>query len=373
MRQTALLFAATLALVATPAACPCSIFTLVRDGRVLMGNNEDYVQPGVIWFVPGKKGRYGRVNVGFDVEFAQGGMNEAGLAFDGTALAPVPWQPDPGKPTPDNLVDVIMNECATVAQAIEYFQRNNCRHLANGQLMFADASGDAAVVSWLPEIGLSVVRIEGDPLIVTNDRLEASGYRCQRYVRAEQILAETDDASIDTAVAVLDAVHQHGPGAFTTYSTVYDLKARRLYLYNLANFEEAVEFDLKEKLAKGTKVHLMKTLFEHSPALDDIKRREQRVSYDTRISLDPATLDAFTGTYSPVEAPDVRFKVERAGDELRVINPGQPDAYLFPESETSFRIEPDRGTVSFDVDDSGYVTGLTLHKARDLVAVRADP
>lgn len=55
----------------------CSMFTLVRDGVVLMGNNEDFVEPGYVWFVPPVEGRLGRVNFGFKGDrFAQGSMNE---------------------------------------------------------------------------------------------------------------------------------------------------------------------------------------------------------------------------------------------------------------------------------------------------------
>ena len=58
---------------------------------------------------------------------------------------------------------------------------------------------------------------------------------------------------------------------------------------------------------------------------------------------------------------------------LRVKNPGQPDATLYPETETTFRIAPDRGTVSFRVSAEGIVEGLTLHKGRDVYAARVAP
>lgn len=369
-----LLMVLTLTFALHSAAFACSFFTLTGDGVVLFGNNEDFVKPGYVWFVPGKKGRYGRVNFGFDDYFAQGSMNEKGLCFDGAALAPVAWKEVPGKDSPTNLVDKIMNECATVDEAIAYFERYNCRFLANSQLMFADATGASAVVAWLPESGLSVVRKSGPYQIVTNNRLEASGYRCARFVKAERILAERGDASLETVVAALDAVHQRGPHGFTTYSTVYDLKNKKVYVYNLANFETAYAFDLVEELKqRGRKRLALADLFPNGPDIASVRDAEPRTRWNTGIDLDDGQVARFEGVYQPVNAPDVTVRVERDGaGGLRVVHPGQGDATLYPESETKFRIAPDRGQVTFHVAPDGAVTGLTLHKQTDVYAKRVD-
>jgi hypothetical protein len=372
MKILRILLVASFAMSHSVTSEACSIFTVVRDGQVLMGNNEDYILPGVVWFVPATEGILGRVNVGFDTDFAQGSMNEKGLSFDGAALQPIAWEPDPDKETPPNLIEKIMNECATVAEAIEYFQKYNCPFMKNSQLMFADATGDSAVISWLPEKGLSVVRIDGDHQVVTNNRLEASGYRCQRFVKAEQTLAERKDASLETMTAVMESVHNRGPAAFTSYSTVYDLKNKKMFIYNLANFEEVVELDVLAELAKGSKKYPMRKLFDNSPKLKDIKKGAQRSKWETRITLDSTTLDRYVGSYAPDEAPDIRLRVERENNELRVINPGQPAAHLFPETETQFRVKPDRGQVSFHLDADGTVTGFTLHKQNDQHAKRVN-
>ena len=168
----------------------------------------------------------------------------------------------------------------------------------------------------------------------------------------------------------MKSIHQRGPDAFTSYSTVYDLKNKKLYIYNLANYNEMITFDLIQELEKGPKLYKMKSLFKNSPPLGEIKKSEQRIDFGTRVLLDFATLDTFVGTYSPVEAVDTQFRIERTGLELQVINPGQPDAFLFPETPTVFRLYPNNGQVSFEVDKNGVVQGLTLHKARDFKAIR---
>lgn len=343
--------------------------TLRDRDTVLMGNNEDWKEPGVIWFVPGKRGRYGRVNVGFRDDFAQGGMNEKGLSFDAAALQRVPWSEDPKKKTPRNLLEKIMNECATVAEAVEYFETYNSRHLAAAQFLFADATGDSAIIAWDAETGLVVDRIEGAHQVITNTRLKNTEYRCHRFTRAERVLESRSEVSVAAVAAALEAVRQWGE-AFTSYSTVYDLKAKTVHVFNLGHFGESVVFDLKAELAKQPATYELKDLFRHSPDLAEIRAKPQRQDFGTRVSLSDKVLNRYAGVYSPEDAPDVRIIVRRDGEGLRVETPGQPDARLFPESEVSFRLIPDRGQVTFHVAPDGSVEGLTLHKQRDMKAKR---
>lgn len=366
-----------LAVLTTPAVA-CTIFAVSRDGVVLMGNSEDFTKRGAVWFVPGGEGRFGRVNVGFHSlfgkreDFAQGSMNERGLAFDAAVVVKVPWEADPNKETPDNLLEKIMNECSTVAEAVEYFERYNCEYLASSQFLLADAGGASAVVTWLPEKGLSVVQREqnADSLVATNTRLEPSGYRCQRWVRAMNELQTDGRSAFEAAREALHGIHQHGPAAFTSYSCIYDLKNRRLFLYNLANFDEVVELDLMAELQKGSPSYLMKKLFQHSPPLKELKSKPQRMEYATRVKVSRDDLVRLEGQYRPDIAPQITVRVEAVDGGLQVHNPGQPPAALFPESSTVFRLAPDRGQVRFHLASDGRVTGLTLHKGRDVHASR---
>ena len=353
----------------------CTIFVIVHKGRVYFCNNEDFTKPGYIWVTPATQGKFGRINFGFSDGFAQGSMNEMGLAFDSTALAKIPWKADPNKETPHNLIEQIMNECQTVKQVIEYFDKYNCQHLEAGQFMFADANGDAAVISSLPDSGVSITRISSEWLISTNTRLEASGYRCPRFVKVQQTLTQSNSFEIRDLASVLDAVHQRGPGGFTSYSNIFDLKAGKIYLYNLANYDEPVELNLREELARNqTAPRPMSDLFKRSATLDEIRAGEQRTQFDTRISMSDVELDKFVGTYHPEDQPEVKICVTRGKGVLCVDCLGQPTAELFPESERGFRIATDRGQVSFLIEDgnSQKITGLILHKSRDLKALRSD-
>lgn len=350
-------------------AAACAMFTIVNDDVVLMGNNEDYIKTGYIWFVPGTKKRYGRVNVGFSDKFAQGSMNEKGLSFDCASLPKVPYTPDPKKETPKNLLEKIMDECATVDEAIEYFKRFNCPHLAGGQFMFADKTGASAVVTWDPADRISIVRRNTPYQLITNERLEFSGFRSQRFVLADRMLANVAEPSVDLARDVLKRIHQRGAGAFTSYSTVYDLKAGKVHVFNLANFEESVTIDLTAELAKGKHELPMEALFEHSPTLASI-RDDEPVKYETRIDLSESQLQRFVGDYvyeSDGKEFPMSIAVQNAGLELSGV--GQKAAVMYPESETLFRIF-DGSQVSFETDPNGEVLAMVLHRNGDHRAPR---
>ena len=356
----------------------CTIFCFVYNGQVLMGNNEDFVKRGAVWFVPGTKDRFARVNFGFHnsrgvhESLAQGSMNEKGLAFDAAVTPPSTWVADPNKEKMKNLPDVIMDHCSSVEEVVAYFEKYNCPYLGSCQFMFADSSGASVVVAWMPKTGLSITHKTGAMQVITNSRLEESAYRCQRWVTVSRELNSNHRDGIAAARSALQATHQHGPHAFTSYSCIYDLKNCKVHLYNLTNYDEVVTLDLADEIAKGTDGYLMKNIFSDSPKLSELKAKLQRVDYATKIRLSPEKLAQFAGLYAPESAPDVRVQIEATETGLTLSTPGQSSSELFPESDNVFRIAPDRGQLTFDISASGEVTGLTLNKRIDQKARRVD-
>jgi hypothetical protein len=357
-----------LALVAAllaPATLACSMFTLVRDGAVLMGNNEDEIRPGYVWFTPGGDGIYARINFGFKDKFAQGSMNEKGLCFDAAVVPPVPYTPDPQKETPKNLLEKIMNECATVEEAIEYFGRFNCTHLASAQFMFADSEGNAAVVAFAPAKGLSITRRTGDFLLNTNDRL-CTGYRDPRHTLGERELAATTAPPLETAKAVLAAMHQQGKGAFTSYSNIYMPAERSVLVYQLADYSQALTFSFADPPREQPQA--LDKLFEGGPSVRDLQKAAPR-TYDTRLPIAPEDLAAYAGTYH-VEEANVDIQATIQGDLLQMEVPDQDPVVAYFEGNDHFRLRDHTGQISFERDPAGKVIAMTLHRAQDGRAVR---
>jgi tetratricopeptide (TPR) repeat protein len=238
---------------------------MVANGKiVLAGNNEDWKNPKTkIWFAPASNGAYGRVCVGFDNLYAQGGMNDQGLFIDANALSPTGWEPIEDKPTFQGaLIDRILAECATVEDAIALCDKYNIRGLSQARFPIADRTGASMVVEYgqgkvqyVKKIGVYQIATN---FVITN--VKGENYPCTRYRIADKMLKNADDVSLDLVRAVLSATHQEGQYP-TVYSNICDLKNGMLYLYNFHNFEEVVQFNLDEELKKGRKVYDIPSLF----------------------------------------------------------------------------------------------------------------
>ncbi|MFN5984691.1 MAG: hypothetical protein ACK476_11925 [Fluviicola sp.] len=58
----------------------CSMFKITKDGKTIVGNNEDWWSPMTqMWFEPKQNAKYGYMAVGFHDNFAQGAVNKGGL------------------------------------------------------------------------------------------------------------------------------------------------------------------------------------------------------------------------------------------------------------------------------------------------------
>ncbi len=259
-----------LGLAGTP-AYTCTIITMARGGRILIGNNEDWTDSRTrMWIVPASAGQYGRVLFGFENRFIQGGINEHGLFYDANALDPTGWKPDPGKPLFEDtfekpIGDYILAHCATVAEAINFF-RTYSAYLGGGKFVFADAKGESAVVEWAQGSD-RITKREGYYQISTNIpqwNIVPGKVTDKRYNIAEKVILGRGDVSLDTMRAALSATHQEW--AFPTiYSYICDLKTLTVHVYQFHNFEDPFVLDLRAELAKGAREYDLSSLFKVTP------------------------------------------------------------------------------------------------------------
>lgn len=254
----ALLTVVTVLVVAERAGQACTAFCAVGNGMVLVGNNEDFTNPRTkIWFVPAQSGRYGRMYVGFDDLYPQGGMNDQGLWFDQFLVPPV-RAAEPELPRfQGNLIDEAMATCATVDDVVRLFERYNRSFLTETIVMFADASGRAVAID-----PAAIVRGTGSRFVQTNfHQSRPDAEPDARFSTASRLLEEAgDDISPDLFRGILHATHQTG-GVETLYSNIYELRARTMTLYYFHDFEHAVTFRLDDELRKGERVLDIASLF----------------------------------------------------------------------------------------------------------------
>ena len=251
-------------------ASSCTIFTATIGDTVLFGNNEDFPLSGTfIWLMPAQEVQlpsetipiHGAIFFGFDANdhpvdgYPQGGMNDQGLCCDGNSLPDAPLNPYPERDTPYAYPFYqILWECATVNDTIAWFESHYVGTSLPGQFHFADATGDAVVVSAGSDGELAYTRIgNATRLVSTNFNLanpSNGDYPCNRYLTACSLLDEVsseDELTIDVCRTILAAVHQE---SVTAYSNIFNPVTRKIYIYQNHDFSAVVELNLDEELER---------------------------------------------------------------------------------------------------------------------------
>ncbi len=256
-----------------PVPGSCTMFAASFGDTVLYGNNEDYIRTLTYYWVrlPDKDtyggvylGHYSEEEIrsrGLDRIYAQGGVNEKGLAFDYAALPEASLTPHPKLPPKQDIMMRIQQSCATVEEAITMAKKHNWGTSLRWQVLLADATGDAVVISAGRDGELAFTRKHpGDGyLLNTNFNRAASerpyrgGYPCWRYDKADEMLKKIqseEDLTVKYFQSILDAVHVEGPLGNTEYSNVFDLRNGVIYLNHWHQFDETAAIDVAEEIAR---------------------------------------------------------------------------------------------------------------------------
>lgn len=251
----------------------CTIFAASFGNTVLYGNNEDYNNPNTYyWVQPSSEGTYGGVYLGFDNFSPQGGINEKGLAFDYNALPEAALNPHPELPDRRAIMRRIQQTCATVEEAIAVARSHDWGSSLRWQVLLADATGDAVVISAGPNGELAFTRKpQGDGYLVSTNFNRANpdnafddSYPCWRYDKATEMLERIEaeaDLTVDYFRSILDAVHIEGAVGNTLYSNVFDLRQGLIYLYHWHQFDEVAVLNVAEELARAPSPTRINDLF----------------------------------------------------------------------------------------------------------------
>jgi penicillin V acylase-like amidase (Ntn superfamily) len=193
----------------------CTIFVLTDTNRTPFFNNEDWSNPKTrIWFVPAGSNYNGCVYVGFDNGWAQGGLNNEGLACDWVAgfqdnyEAVAALRTIRGNPT-----QRMLETCATVEDAIAFYNEYREPSFSRASILVADKTG-ASVILGAKNGKLDVQR---------DNQCRGFGYG-QRTL--DQMLAKSPEPTVASGVKILRACRQKGQYA-TKYSNVFEPRVRR--------------------------------------------------------------------------------------------------------------------------------------------------
>lgn len=217
----------------------CTIFILTDANKTLFFNNEDYSNPATrIWFTPGTKEYYGTAYVGFDNDWAQGGVNTAGLAFDWVAGFQDQYVPDPKLiKARYNSSERMLESCATVSEAIAFYKKYQEPSFSYARIMIADKSGASVIIG----------ARKGELFFDTSNQSRGFGYGEKAL---NELLAKGTQPTIKSGLPILQACLQQGQYA-TKYSSVYDLRAGEIFLVLPGSQEAEIKINLSTELAKG--------------------------------------------------------------------------------------------------------------------------
>lgn len=259
-----ILLTSFLFIIAEINACSVIYFVDSKTGNIYIANNEDYWYDVNAYIVirPPSKSKLGRLWYGWD-DFAQGGINEAGLFFDG-AVTPEQSIPEGYGSPKGNLGDEILANCKTVEQALDFLEEKQVA-LKNAHMMFGDSSGNAVIVEWI--VGKKeVISISDNSLVMTNFLIgdtTKGNYPCYRYQAIKENIKTLEDAGkevtlkqvgnlLGPAVQVPRA-NAEGKIGGTLYSSFMDISKMEFVLVFKLDNTKITRLDLNEEFANKKK------------------------------------------------------------------------------------------------------------------------
>jgi len=275
-----------------PNVLSCSMFKITLNGKTMVGNNEDYWNPNTrIWFEHAKIGEYGAVYVGYDNFWPQGGMNQAGLVFDGFAEDYLAIKDTLGKKSLSaNFLKDIMKRCATVDDVKKYLSQYNLSGLETSMFFFVDKTGRYLVA-------------EGDSLIIGNKEYyivsnfypskvkDESEIPIAFYQKGRKFLESHRDTTINFCASVMDTMHQEKNwGGGTIYTTIYDLNKGTIYLYYFHDYANVVKFNLNKNLKKDDYSLVVPNLFPQNKKGQDFLNNYNMISNELDLFKDADNL-----------------------------------------------------------------------------------
>jgi hypothetical protein len=247
----------------------CTVFTITDGEQVLFCDNEDFSNPRTrIWFVPGSSVKHSCVYLGFDDGWGQNGLNDKGLAYGWVAGFKERWERQPGmKAVHGKPCHQMLESCATVEEAIAFFQRHWEESFSYGQLLVADRTGKSVVLRAKDgKLHAPIVK-----------RSQGIGHRFGlRGNEGTHMLAKISTPTLPDAVRLLQETRQDGVNA-TKYSVVFDLTTCDINLYRFPEQTEPIHFNLSLELKKGPHYYDIPELPEQlkqklRPLTDDMKK-----------------------------------------------------------------------------------------------------
>jgi hypothetical protein len=268
----------------------CTVVTVSKGDQVFFGGNDDYVNPdSYYWVDPGNENKYGAIWIGTP-DNVQQGINEKGLAYDANGLPRFDTNPHPERQWVSTSYTYypiqILHECATVEEVIEWAKTHRWHSYMHDQMHFADASGDAVIISAGADGELAFTRKPpGDSYLVStnvNAANPSNGYPNNNYAIASkelsQLLDKAGDLTFQDVTGVMDAVHTEGGSSWTLETLLADLPNGVIYLYYFYQYDQPLVLNLAEELKNDRPSGPLSALFPEEVRQEATRRYQRALS-----------------------------------------------------------------------------------------------
>ncbi|HUN15339.1 MAG TPA: hypothetical protein PK622_00935 [Saprospiraceae bacterium] len=242
----------------------CSMYKITIGDKTVVGTNFDayYTSPR-IWFESAvKSGTYGACFSGGRISgphgFApQSGMNEAGLSFSRLST-----------PTPEqNYVDMrnkktipnecsylkdILHSCKTIDEVQKYINQYNYSFFPQDVFIYIEKSGRYLIVEpYSMSTGNDANYVLSNFCPSVTDATQANKFG--RYRKGAELLKSKADTTLEFCRLMSDTMHvcRKKIGDGTLLSSNWDLKNGIVTMYFYHDYKNAIQYNLKEELAKG--------------------------------------------------------------------------------------------------------------------------
>ncbi len=290
-----LFFGATTAVSQAQPSEGCSVISFSKGDSIFFGGNDDFINSdSYYWVEPGDSSKYGVIWIG-EPDNPQQGVNEKGLAYDSNGLPRVDVNPHSeripyaGEYYHQYMMQ-IMHECSTAEEVIRWVGMHQRPPYMHDQLHFADATGDAVIISAGADGEMVFTRkAHGDGFLVSTNFNVANpsngyGYPCWRYDLAGEmlgnLLAGGAPVTSRDITGVMDAVHVSSGSAWTIETMVADLVNGLVYIYFFYQYDHPLVLNVREELASPRESGPLSNLFPQD-VRDEAARRYKKARQST--------------------------------------------------------------------------------------------
>jgi CubicO group peptidase (beta-lactamase class C family) len=268
-----------------------------------------------------------------------------------------------GEPFPEWMRDNLFEPLGMTSTMVRAHPRQVVPHSAQGYARYGDAG-----FREVPDIGAAmgaggIYTTVGDlALWMRNLRTAELGGRAVMDRMTTRYVLTTGDTTnyamglIVTRTRGLRVIQHGGADAAhrSTFAYYPDLDAGLIVQSNHAGFDGSIPGQIAE-------IFFGEHMEPRDAGQEDDVVADAPVEFDPT-SYDPAAFDAFVGRYELEIQPGFILTFRRDGDRLLTQATGQPEFGVTPTSDSTFALRVVPASVTFHRDETGLVTGLTLHQ-----------